>query len=151
MTRLLQENNWRSPSDSDCDYLSNASFAWLQANAFDAGPVRFVNEDKQPRIHLLWAEILPVRCSSFPGATGVITAEWCEIQSNTTGYTTNDQLQYLCSIWSIGSSSSVPADFAQTLNVREGEITSRTKSLEYEGQTYVVNAMFDESLTVESV
>eukprot|EP00590_Aulacoseira_subarctica_P009415 CAMPEP_0172422826 /NCGR_PEP_ID=MMETSP1064-20121228/8945_1 /TAXON_ID=202472 /ORGANISM="Aulacoseira subarctica , Strain CCAP 1002/5" /LENGTH=1415 /DNA_ID=CAMNT_0013163879 /DNA_START=50 /DNA_END=4294 /DNA_ORIENTATION=+ len=144
MTTLLQGNNLVAPSTSlyDCEYLGNATAAWLQAMAFNLQNDRFGKNER--KLYLLWAEILPVRCD-FQGADGVVTVQACDYNSSLLK-SYSDLTQPLCGVWT-----TAPASFARTLNIREGEILSNTVNITYQGQQFIVKTTFDESYAVKKV
>lgn len=135
LTDMLQGNNLVASSASSygCEYLSNATVAWLQSMALE----------EKNMIYLLWAQILPVRCN-FQGEDGVVTAELC--RNNAVYNGNSDAMRELCSIWSSGST---PASFAGKLGIRPGEILSVSFSDTFLGASFVVNTMFNESSAVQ--
>ena len=73
LVKLLAQNNVLSNSTDDCDYLLNAVFSWVEATA-QATTEYWINtqEGRYDTPLLLWAQILPVRCS-WQLQSGIIT------------------------------------------------------------------------------
>lgn len=136
LTDMLQGNNLVASSASSyygCEYLGNATVAWLQSMALDGTDT----------LYLLWAQILPVRCN-FQGEDGVVTAEIC--RNKASFESSSDAMHNLCSVWVSGSS---PTSFASKLDIRPGEILSVNLSDAFLGTSFVVNTMFNEASTVQ--
>ena len=68
---LLQDNNIASNSTDDCEYLFNAVQSWLHSSATIQTYYKLI-DDEDRDAHLLWAQVLPVRCS-WQHENGVIT------------------------------------------------------------------------------
>lgn len=111
---LLYQNNIQVPGNSteECAYLQTAIRAWLAST-----PILQTDYFYKENVPLLWAQVLPVRCS-FQRDDGVITQ--CP---------TNDFSEYhddTCDVWSRGpenATDATPEYFAELLDIRLGGIT----------------------------
>ena len=110
---LLQDNNVASNSTDDCDYLFNAVQSWLYSSAIIQTYYGLIDKGEQDA-HLLWAQVLPVRCS-WQQDNGVITT--C---GSTRTVTTIDPI---CIYWE-NTNTNYPSKeyFAESLATRPGEI-----------------------------
>lgn len=114
---LLQDNNVASNSTDDCDYLLNAAQAWLYSSATIQTFYELIDDDNRDA-HLLWAQILPVRCS-WQRDNGVITT--CDsFRSVTT-------IDSICEYWD-NTMTTYPSTeyFADSLATRPGTILDVT-------------------------
>lgn len=130
--------------------MENASLSWLRATALvqQDAPLN-PNESVQSVLHLLWAQLLPVRCEA-QGTQGIITSQYC-VDILASGVAISKQNSQVCNTW-IYSGPGTPQTFANKLNIREGSITTRLSSVtDLNNSEYSVQAMFDESRTVTSV
>lgn len=116
-------NNLAANSTADCDYLLNAVTAWLTSATFEQTRFPTVGVDveniEQNYLFLLWAQLLPVRCS-WQDPEGVIT--YCPNNTDIL----NAANVSVCDIWNANrppNASLATADyFARKYEVREGSV-----------------------------
>jgi hypothetical protein len=109
---LLQDNNVASNATDDCEYLYKAVQSWLYSSATIQTFYEVIDKGERDA-HLLWAQVLPVRCN-WQRANGVITT--CDsIRSPT--------IDSICAYWD-NTMTTYPSkeNFAETLGNRPGEI-----------------------------
>jgi hypothetical protein len=146
--KLLAENNVISNSTSDCDYFRNAVYAWIKTAGQDATDIEINGEQKVYIPHLLWAQVLPVRCD-WQQPSGVITS--CD----GVGFSASQQ----CDFWNMYNpmdpSDASPEYFANVLNMRVRGITEYTDTkLNFEDFSsfgtapFTVKAIFDDTISV---
>jgi len=148
MTKLLQANNIAANTNTteNCEYLEKAVSSWLDGAVFtEAGGSSF--NAGRPNTPLLWAQLLPVRCS-WQSQDGVITQ--CDNSSST--------MISACEIWTRTSAmqpnQTSPQDFATLLGLRSGSIFEDEQCGNNEkcptvlnDTTFRVKAVYDEGNT----
>ena len=72
MLRLLEKNNVISNTTDECDYLHTAVRSWLKSVAHIHSHRHLVDGHSHSS-HVVWAQLLPVRCGSWQRSDGVIT------------------------------------------------------------------------------
>ena len=132
---LLNSNN--VAAGDDCNYLKHSVVSWVTGMAIEHVE-SFAND--HDTTYLLWAELMPVRCSDWQD-DGVITT--CEVFPD----------MHTCSVWDEMRPESAEAatrdHFSRYLDVRPGEVLEVvSKFQDPNGTTYYVRAFFNESSTV---
>ena len=120
---LLQANNLDANTTDQCEYLHSAVGAWLSAVSVNYAKQRYLIEADSTEVSVVWAQLLPVRCS-WQRDDGVITdCESFPIQND-----------YACRVWedAPGPDIATREYFAEELNIRVGAL-----------QEYSSNALAD--------
>ena len=110
---LLQGNNVASNSTEDCEYLFNAVRSWIYGSAQIQTFYDLIDDETRDP-HLLWAQLLPVRCA-WQRNNGVITT--CE------SFRVVATVDSICAYWdSTMTNNPSKEDFADSLATRPGGI-----------------------------
>jgi class 3 adenylate cyclase len=147
---LLQANNlaaW-SKSTEDCAYLHEAVASWLKVASAKQADYQYLLASSD-RHHLLWGQLLPVRCPEWQTDDGVFAS--CDVE-----YRASNGKRH-CGTWGNPASpeEATPIYFATELDLRPGALQefSSTATLDVDSSpvVYSVNTIFDKSNTVSFV
>jgi hypothetical protein len=143
---LLHDNNIESNTTEDCEYLYIAVQSWLYASATIQARFEVV-DDGVSDAHLLWAQLLPVRCIWQRNDGIITTSDFC-------GTSSFSSISSICGFW---DETNVPNPskqyFANSLDARPGGIVDIVRSaifpvsfLQNETQVeFYVRAIYNES------
>jgi hypothetical protein len=110
---LLQDNNVVSNSTEDCEYLFHAVQSWLYGSAQIQTHYKLI-DDATRDPHLLWAQVLPVRCV-WQQNNGVVTT--CDAFRVVTA------IDSICDYWDNMMTTNPSKEyFADSLGTRPGGI-----------------------------
>jgi hypothetical protein len=112
---LLQDNNVASNSTEDCEYLFTAVQSWLDGSADIKTYYELIDSETAGRDpHLLWAQLLPVRCA-WQRSNGVVTS--CDLLRRNTTF------DPICTYWAeMMITNPTKEAFAESLATRPGAI-----------------------------